>query len=304
MLNHITSHCDPQSFLAKRSFCIGALLATTLLLAHQALAQPQYTPPPPPPPPAQSQTAPSSQPAATLPAVQLDQLVARIALYPDPLLAQILPASTYWDQVPEAAEWANRHSYLKGDQLARAIHEDNLQWDPSILALLPFPSVLNMMRQDPAWTERLGNAVLTQNADVMDAIQRMRRQAYKYGFLRTSPYDTVIDAKGFIEIIPVNPAYLYVPMYDPLIVFAPPPPGFVIGGAIRFNPAIIIGVAFAPWGWTHPYFAWDAHLIYFDSTPWSRRWENRRFYVHPYEHGMVRERGPRVERHESRDKRR
>ena len=115
-----------------------------------------------------------AQPAPLAPP-QLDQLVARIALYPDPLLAQILTASTYWTEIPEAAAWADQHSYLRGDALAEAMEADHLQWDPSVLALLPFPSVLDMMARDMEWTEQLGNAVLTQRADVMEAIQRMRR---------------------------------------------------------------------------------------------------------------------------------
>lgn len=269
-------------------------------LAYQASAQPQYTPPPPPPPPAQNQQVPAPPPGRPLAPKRLDQLVSRIALYPDPLLAQVLTASSYWDEIPEAAGWANQHSYLRGDQLADAIHADNLLWDPAVLALLPFPSVLNMMAQDPAWTEQLGTAVLTQRPDVMDAVQRMRHQAYQYGYLRTSPYDTVVDSSGYIEVLPVNPAYIYVPMYDPYVVFGPPAPGFFVGGAIRFGPAVVIGAAFAPWGWAHPYFEWGTHGIFFDFTPWGRVWENRHFYVHPYEHRWEHGPGPRVERHEFR----
>jgi hypothetical protein len=125
----------------------------------------------------------SAQPVALTPP-QLDQLVARIALYPDPVLAQTLTASTYWSVIPEAAAWADQHSYLKGDALAQAMQADHLQWDPSILALLPFPSVLDMMARDLAWTQQLGNAVLTQNSDVMDAVQRMRQRAHSYGYRR------------------------------------------------------------------------------------------------------------------------
>jgi hypothetical protein len=91
-----------------------------------------------------------------MPPPQLDSLVQRIALYPDSLLAQVLTASTYWDQVPEAAAWADQHSYLQGPALAQAIEADRLPWDPSLLALLPFPSVLDMMAQDPGWTQALG----------------------------------------------------------------------------------------------------------------------------------------------------
>jgi len=116
----------------------------------------------------------SAQPIALRPD-QLDQLVSRIALYPDPLLAQILTASTYPDQIPAAASWADTHTYLRGEQLANAISADRLNWDPSVLALLPFPSVLDMMSRNMGWTRQLGDAVLTQRAEVMDAVQRMRR---------------------------------------------------------------------------------------------------------------------------------
>jgi hypothetical protein len=280
-------------------FTLFALLVA--LLTFQGVAQTQYTPPPPPPPPpAQTQAAPEPPPGHPLGSKELDQLVSRIALYPDPLLAQILPASTYWQQIPEAATWANRHSYLHGDQLAAAIREDNLQWDPSVIALLPFPSVLDMMARDPAWTGQLGNAVLTQRAEVMDAVQRMRRKSYQYGYLRTNPYCTVVDSGGYIEVLPVNPAYIYVPAYDPLLVYGPPPPGFFIGGAIRFGPGIVIGAELAPWGWAHPYLEWRTHGIYFDFTPWGRVWANRGFYVHPYAHGWFHGPGPRVEHHDFR----
>ena len=95
-------------------------------------------------------------------AAQLDQLVARVVLYPDALLAQVLTASTYSEQVPDAAQWADQHSYLTGDNLAKAIAEDNLPWDPSILALLPFPSALDMLASNMTWTRQLGDAVLGQ----------------------------------------------------------------------------------------------------------------------------------------------
>jgi hypothetical protein len=157
-----------------------------------------------------------------------------------------------------------------------------------------------MMAQDPGWTQQLGNAVLAQRPDVMDAVQRMRSQAYNYGYLRTSPYDTVVDSGGYIEVVPVNPAYIYVPRYDPLVVFAAPRPGFRIGFAIGFGPAVVIGPAFAPWGWAHPYFGWRTHDIFIDNTPWRRGWVNRGYYVHPYEHRYVARAGPRVEHHEER----
>lgn len=240
--------------------------------------------------PAYSQFPPLSPP-------QLDQLAARIALYPDPLLAQVLTASTFWNEIPDAAAWADQHSYLKGDALAEAIKQDNLQWDPSVLALLPFPSVLDTMAHDMVWTEQLGNAVLTQRADVMDAVQRMRHKAESYGYLQSNGYINVHNDGDYVEILPVNPGLYYVPVYDPLVVFAPPPPGFFIGGAIHFGPAITIGAAFAPWGWVHPGFGWRSHDVIIDRAPWGRVWANRATYIPHYDHPWVRAAGPRVERH-------
>jgi len=229
---------------------------------------------------------------------QLDQLVSRIALYPDPLLAQTLTASTFWGEIPEAARWADQHTYLTGDALAHAIQDDHLQWDPSVLGLLPFPSVLDMMARDPAWTEQLGNAVLTQRPEVMDAVQRMRREARNYGYLVPNGYVNVVDTGGYIEILPLTPGVFYVPYYDPVVVFARPRPGFVVGTAIRFGPAVTISATFGTWGWwTGPAFFWPTHTILVGRHPWERVWGNRVNYVHPYPYPWVRPVGPRVEVH-------
>jgi hypothetical protein len=229
---------------------------------------------------------------------QLDQLVSRIALYPDPLLAQTLTASTFWGEIPEAATWADQHTYLTGDALAHAIQDDQLAWDPSVLALLPFPSVLDMMARDPAWTEQLGNAVLTQRPEVMDAVQRMRREAQNYGYLVPNGYVNVVDTGGYIEILPLTPGLCYVPYYDPVVVFARPRPGFVVGTAIRFGPAVTISATFGTWGWwTGPAFFWPAHTIVIGGHPWERGWGNRVTYVHSYPHPWVRPVGPRIEVH-------
>ena len=151
-----------------------ALLCALLLLPGDLVAYAQ-TPP--------QQDAPPEPAAPKILNDQLDSLVAPIALYPDPLLAQVMTASTYWSEIPDAARWADEHSYLKGDALAKAIQDDHLLWDPSVLALLPFPSVLDMLARDPGWTEQLGNAVLTQHEKVMDAVQRMRKKAMDFGYL-------------------------------------------------------------------------------------------------------------------------
>jgi hypothetical protein len=289
-----------------------SVLCTMLLAGFSAAAFPQapiVRQAPPPPSPDQQQTQPNypqqapppdqQQPAPPpMAPQQLDQLVQRIALYPDPLLAQLLTASTFWDQIPDAATWAELHNNLTGDALAQAIQEDNLPWDPSVLALLPFPSVLGMMSRDPQWTGTLGNAVLNQKPDVMDAVQRMRQEARSYGYLAPNSYDNVVDNGGYIEIQPVNPALFYVPVYSPGVVFYAPHPGFFVGGAIRFGPVVTIGPAFGRFGWYGAGFGWGGHTILIDHRPWSRTYVNRGVYVHPYAHPYVRPAAPRVETHE------
>jgi hypothetical protein len=231
-----------------------------------------------------------------MPPQQLDQMVSRIALYPDGLVAQILTASTFYPQIPDAANWANQHSYLHGDQLAAAISADRLPFDPSVLALLPFPQVLQMMASDMGWTQQLGNSVLAQRNDVMDAVQRERQRAYDYGYLRSNQYDqVVVGGPGDIEIMPVQPGYYYVPVYDPYVVYARPRPGFFVGGAIRFGPVVAV-TAFAPFGWVGPRLGWREHVIVVGGHPWQRTWVNRAAYVHPgytYRAPV----GPRVEEH-------
>jgi hypothetical protein len=275
--------CNRSKFLA-----VVLSLLLCLGVAGVALAQPGYAPPAPVPPPPPLLTAP-----------QLDQLVQRIALYPDPLLAQTLTASTFHGIIPEAAVWADQHSYLKGDALAAAIQDDQLQWDPSVLGLLAFPSVLDMMARDPGWTQTLGNAVLMQRPEVMDAVQRERQIARGYGYLVPNAYENVVVTGGYISILPLNPALYYVPVYAPAVVFVAPRPGFAVGTAIHFGPGIVIGATFTSWGWFGgPGFVWGAHTILIGGAPWGRTWYNRAAYVHPYARGaFVRSPSPRVERH-------
>src|SRR5580692_8612787 len=227
--------------------------------------------------PAFGQAPPSFSPG------QLDQLVARIALYPDPLLAQILAAATYSNDIPAAAQWADQHHYLTGQALANAIQGDQLPWDPSVQALLPFPSVLDMMNSDMNWTAQLGNAFLAQQQDVMDAVQRQRGVAQRYGYLRSNG-QIVVSGGPYITIMPVDPAYVVVPYYDPSVVFFAPAPGFVVGGAIRFGFGVSIGGFFAPWGWGGGgiRFDWGAHAVFLNNARWGRTWANRATYVHPY----------------------
>jgi hypothetical protein len=242
----------------------AVVLAVAFAVGLPAFAQ---APPPPPPPP--------------MPPQALDGLVARIALYPDPLIAQIMAAATYYDQIPDAARWSDQHHYLTGQALAGAIQADHLPWDPSVQSLLPFPSVLDMMARDMSWTSQLGNAFLVQQQDVMDAVQRQRRQAMNYGYLRSNA-QIVVGGGPYITILPVNPGFIPVPYYDPAIVFFAPRPGFVVGGAIRFGFGITIGGFFGPWGWGATRFDWGAHRVFINNAPWGRTWAGRAGYVHPY----------------------
>ena len=206
-----------------------AVLALVLLLGWSTgQAQSQSQDQAPPPPDQSAAPAPDQGPAQPRPSYsldQLDKLVSRIALYPDPLLAQVLAGATFSDQIPDAAKWADEHHYLAGDDLAKAITEDHLPWDPSVQALLPFPSVLDTMASDMNWTTDLGNAFLAQRQDVMDAVQRMRQKAKDYGYLRSNA-QIAVGGGPYITIDPVDPAFICVPAYDPFIVFAPPRPGF------------------------------------------------------------------------------
>ncbi len=242
-----------------------------------------------------AQEPPPQAPPPSYPPSELDGLVTRIALYPNPLLAQVLAAATFPDQIPDAAQWADEHHYLRGDDLARAITEDHLPWDPSVQALLPFPSVLEMMASDMNWTSELGNAFLAQQQDVMDAVQRMRKEAYGYGYLRSNAQVVVADGP-YVTIVPVNPYYVCVPVYNPLVVFAAPRPGFFVGGAIGFGFGITLGFAFRPWGWGISHFVWGSHALFIGNARWGRTWANRRTYVHPYV-GVQRFSGPRPAEH-------
>ena len=134
--------------------------------------------------------APTAEPVVTFSQQELDQMLAPIALYPDSLLAQVLIAATYPDQVMEADRWLKQNPDLKGDALNDAL--DTMNWDLSVKALAPFPQVLAMMAQEPDWTQRMGEAFLAQQADVMDSVQKLRQKAQAAGNLKTTAEQKVV----------------------------------------------------------------------------------------------------------------
>jgi hypothetical protein len=156
-------------------------------------------------------------PARVYSQAQLDQMLAPIALYPDPLLSQILMASTYPLEVVQAARWADVHPGLQGDEAVRAVEYQN--WDPSVKSLLAFPRILAMMDERLDWTQSLGEAFLEQEPYVMDTVQRLRERALASGNLASNDGMLVSQQAGTIVIEPANPLVVYVPYYDPLLVY-------------------------------------------------------------------------------------
>src|SRR5882724_4066517 len=160
---------------------------------------------------------------------ELDSLVAPIALYSDPLLAQTLAASTYPLEIIQLQQWMDRNKNLTGKALADAVAKQ--AWDPSVQGLVEFPDVVQRMAGNVQWTTDLGNAFLAQQTDVMDAVQRMRAKAQGTGNLKTSAQsvvktETVPSGKQVIEIQQANPDVVYVPSYDPTVVYGPPAPEY------------------------------------------------------------------------------
>ena len=149
---------------------------------------------------------------------ELDALLAPIALYPDPLLSQVLMAATYPGDVGEAAAWSRANPHLTGEHAVRAAQDR--PWDPSVKSLLAFPDVLARMDESPQWMTDLGQAFLAQELQVMDTVQGLRRRAQASGFLRND--QTLVRQEGpHIAIYPVQPQLVYVPYYDPLVVYGP-----------------------------------------------------------------------------------
>src|SRR5277367_6427098 len=242
--------------------------AVLLLSATIGFSQVQNDAPLPPPQPA------DQAPPQLLTGPQLDNLVAPVALYPDPLLGQVLAASTYPLEVVEAGQWLQQNRSLRGQQLIDAAKQMN--WDPSVQALVAFPDAVTMLTRDIRWTTDLGNAFLTQQADVMGAIQRMRAGARNNGRLQSGPQQTVTtqqqDGQTAIQIQPADPQVVYVPTYNPAYVWGPPvwgayPPLYYppIGYGFGFGFPCYLGgffsgfLGFGGWGWG---LGWFGHSLF------------------------------------------
>jgi hypothetical protein len=189
---------------------------------------------------------------------ELDQLLAPISLYPDSLLAQILMASTYPLEVVQAGRWTKANQALEGDALSAALEKED--WDPSVKSLVNFPQVVDMMNEKLDWTQKLGDAFLAQQKDVMDTVQKLREKAGAEGNLKSSEQQKVIVEKETQTIViePADPQVVYVPTYNPTVVYGtwwypsyPPyayyPPGYAAGAALfSFGVGVAVGAA---WGY-------------------------------------------------------
>ena len=228
---------------------IGVLTVAIIVLA--GIAVPAWAQMPAPPP--QPDVALRSDP-------ELDQLLGPIALYPDPLIAQILPAATQ----PTQIVLAERYISAGGDpnQL------DTEQWDPSVQAIARYPSVLKMLSDNLAWTTDLGQAFVNQQQDVMDTVQRLRSQAQELGNLPNTPQDTVESDDGDIDIVPADPNEIYVPQYDPNVVYYQPSYGQTF---------ITFGIGFPVGIWLDHDFDWHNHhvIVWGHDNPRPRDWWHR-----------------------------
>jgi hypothetical protein len=231
------------------------------------------------PPQAQAQDA-QAPPYTQQTPEQIQQLVAPIALYPDSLVAQILAASTFPEQVVEADRWVQAHPDLKGDDLGQAV--DPQPWDPSVKALAAFPTVLGNMDKNLSWTSSLGDAYYNQQQDVMDAVQVMRQKAEQAGNLKSTPQQTVQNDGSTVEIQPANPDVVYVPAYDPWLVYGYPvaawPGWYAYPGIWYGGPYLSFGAGFGigffggfGWGWGHWGFDWHNHYAVYNHNRYYSR---------------------------------
>jgi uncharacterized membrane protein YgcG len=224
-------------------------------------------------PPSQSDEAPY----AKLTQEQLGRLVAPIALYPDALVAQVLAASTFPAQITDAEGWLQLHPGLSADDLGKQV--DQQSWDPSVKALVQYPSVLANLSKNLGWTSELGDAYYNQQEDVMKAVQEMRKKAQKAGNLKSTQQLNVEDQDDRVDIVPADPNVVYVPAYDPWIVYgypiAPWPYWVEVPGIWWGGPGIYFGIGFpiAPffgfgWGWGAWGLDWHHWGVFYNRAPY------------------------------------
>jgi len=231
----------------------------------------------------------AGQPAPVFTQQQLDQILAPVALYPDPLLTSILTAATYPLEVVQAARWVAdpRNAQLKGEALTAALA--NQPWDPSVTALVPFPQVLKMLDSRLDWMQQLGDAFLSQQAAVMDSVQRLRQEAETAGKLQSTPQQAVSNQDGAIVIAPSDPDEVYVPAYDPSVVYGSwpypdyPPVYIPWWSGDNYGPALGAGIVFgagialigSPWFFWGD-FDWRHHHVRVDPDRFNRLAGDRR----------------------------
>ncbi len=280
---------------------VGALAAAALLAAGPpglfAQAPPAGQPPPPPQAPA-AELAPPPDDASPMPTTytpqspeQLEQLVAPIALYPDSLVAEILAAATFPEQVVEADRWLQANPGLTGEALAQAANQQ--PWDASVKALTAFPPVLGNMDRNLSWTSSLGDAYYNQPQDVMAAVQTMRQRAQAAGNLQSTPQQVVSTEGSDIEIAPASPDVVYVPAYDPWLIYGAPliawPGWFAYPGIWFAGPYLSFGLGIPigffegfGWGWPHWGCDWGRHFVRFNRREYVSRsatfFNRRNFY--------------------------
>jgi uncharacterized protein DUF3300 len=234
----------------------------------------------------------SPAPSVKLSPQELQRLVAPIALYPDALVAQVLAASTFPDEIVEADRWINSHSNLNGKELGNEVNKQS--WDPSVKALTQFPSVLENMDKNLSWTSSLGDAYANQPQDVTDAVQTMRQEARKAGHLNSNEQENVTTQGNTVIIQPADPEVVYVPAYDPWLVYGasivPYPGWYPVPGIFFGGPEISFGVGFGigffggvGWGWDHWGYDWHRRSVIYNHntyTSHSRTIVNRNNFNH------------------------
>jgi len=261
--------------------CIAAALAAVQVELAAQTAEPLASP----------ESAMAASDEAAQPAFsqeQIEQMVAPIALYPDALLVQVLMSSTYPLEVVQASRWAKKNPDLKGEALDAALVDE--PWDPSVKTMVLFPTVLQRMNDNLDWTQDLGDAFLAQEQDVMDAVQRLRREAQQTGALQDTEQQKVIVEKETIIVQPADPQTVYVPTYDPAQVYGTPAPSTVYYPTVYQQPVytstsssdqwVGFGVGLLVGGLLTAAILWDDHdhhVYHYGPGYWGRGWKGPRY---------------------------